>query len=154
MDSIESTKKRALRILGKRNFSEQEMYRRLVSKGEAPENASETAKWLVELGYINDDEYATLIVRSYSAKRYGEARIRAELSKRGVPRELWDDKLAELDDAEMEDAALEFLKKKLRGSEDKEDLRRASDALVRRGYSYDDAKAAVKRYLEEFESKK
>ena len=148
MRNLEDTKKRALKILGHRSFSEKEMLKRLVNKGESQENSEETVRWLVELGYINDTDYATLIVRHYSLKGYGVSRIRDELYKRGIPRDLWDDKLAELDDAEMGDSALEFLSKKLRGSEDKDDLRRASDALVRRGFSYDDARAAVNRYLE------
>jgi len=145
----EATKKRALKILGHRSFSEQEMLKRLVSKGEAQEDAEEAVRWLVELGYINDSDYATLIVNHYSAKGYGLARIKDELFKRGIPRDLWDDKLAELDDDDMLDTALEFLRKKLRGSLDKDDLRRASDALVRRGYSYSDAKSAVNRYMED-----
>ena len=148
---MESTKKRALKILGNRNFSEKEMFKRLTAKGEAPEDAEEAVKWLVELGYINDSNYATLIVRHYAVKGYGEARVRDELYKRGIPRDLWDDKLTELDSEELGDAALEFLNKKLRGSDDKDDLRRASDALVRRGFSYNDARAAIKNYLESLE---
>ena len=148
MNNTENTKKRALKILGNRNFSEQEMLKRLTSKGETEESSMEAVKWLVELGYINDPDYATLIVRHYSAKGYGPARIRDELFKRGIPRDLWDEKLDEISDDEMDDAAFEFLRKKLRGSEDKDDLRRATDALVRRGFSFDDARAAINRYLE------
>jgi len=149
MENIESTKKRALKILGNRNFSEKEMIKRLVSKGESQEDSEEAVAWLVEMGYINDSDYATLIVRHYASKGYGEARVRDELYKRGIPRDLWDENLAMLDGEESADAAFEFLKKKLRGSNDKDDLRRASDALVRRGFSYDGARAAVNRYLEE-----
>ena len=147
MENLEKTKKRALKILGNRSFSEKEMLKRLTDKGEAPEDAEETVKWLVGLGYINDSIYASLIVRHYSAKGYGMARIRDELYKRGIPRDLWDEKLAELDETEMTDTALEFLKKKLRGSNNKDDLRRAKDTLVRRGFSYDDAAAAINRYI-------
>lgn len=146
---VEDTKKRALRILGKRNFSEHEMQRRLVSKGEPEEAAAETVRWLVELGYINDGNYAQLIVDHYAAKGYGEARIRDELSKRGIPREMWDEKLASLCGAEQADMAVEFLRKKLQGSKDTGDVRRASDALVRRGFGYDEARDAVNRYLDE-----
>ena len=148
MDNTDSTKKRALKILGSRNFSEAEMIRRLTQKGESPENAAAAVSWLVELGYIDDSGYATLIVRHYASKGYGEARIRDELYKRGIPRDIWDEKLSELDEEETGDAALEFLNKKLRGSEEKDDLRRASDALVRRGFSYDEARAAINRYLD------
>jgi len=146
--SLENTKKRALRILAKRSISEKEMLKKLTEKGESPENAEETVRFLVEMGYINDFDYATLIVRHYSDKGYGIARIKDELYKRGIPRDYWDEKLAELDSSEMKDTALDFLQKKLRGSTDKDDIRRAQDALVRRGYSYDDAKTAVNGYLE------
>ena len=148
MNDLDKIKNRALKILGSRTFSEKEMTKRLTSKGETQEDAEETVKWLVELGYINDNDYATLIVRHYSGKGYGMARIKDELYKRGIPRDLWDEKLALLDGDEMTDTALEFLKKKLRGSDDKDDLRRASAALVRRGYSYEDVKSAINRYLE------
>ena len=148
MNNIEDTKKRALKILGSRNFSEQEMLKRLTGKGETEENSAEAVRWLVELGYINDSDYATLIVRHYSAKGYGVVRIRDELYKRGISRELQEEKLDEINDEEIGDAALEFLKKKLKGSEDKDDLRRATEALARRGFSFDDARAAMNRYLE------
>jgi len=149
MDSLEATKKRALKILGNRSFSEQEMARRLVEKGESQENAEEVAAWLVELGYINDSDYASAIVRHYSGRGYGESRIRDELYKRGIPREMWEDVLAELDADGVSDAALEFVGKKLRGSDDKDDLRRVTDALVRRGFSYSDARSVVNAYLED-----
>jgi regulatory protein len=152
MDNLEATKKRALRILGSRSFSEQEMKKRLTGKGEALENAEEAVKWLVGLGYINDSEYASQIVSHYCAKGYGIARIKDELYKRGIPRDLWDNRLAAIDGTDMLDTALGFLQKKLRGSVDEGDLQRASDGLVRRGFSYDDARAAVNRYLTEIEN--
>ena len=148
MGNIETVKKRALKILGNRNFSEAEMIRRLTGKGETQEDAEATVGWLVELGYINDSDYATLIVRHYTAKGYGEARVRDELYKRGIQRDLWDEKLSDIDDEETGGAALQYLIKKLRGSMEKDDLRRASDALVRRGFGYDEAKTAISGYLE------
>ena len=146
---LENTKKRALKILGSRNFSEQEMFKRLTSKGESEEDAAEAVRWLKELGYINDSNYATLIVNHYAARGYGEARIKNELFKRGISRDMWDEKLSLIEDPDFEisDPALEFIQKKLRNSDDRDDLRRAKDALIRRGFSYDDATAAVNRYL-------
>lgn len=148
MEKNESTKKRALRILGKRNFSEQEMHKRLVEKGEPEEAAAKTVAWLVEMGYINDDNYATLIVNHYTAKGYGEARIKDEFNRRGIPREMWDEKLTVISDGMHIDAAADYLRKKLRNSTDKDDLRKAKEALVRRGFSYDEAKDAIQRYLD------
>ena len=131
------------------------MIKRLTGKGESYEDAAEAVKWLVELGYINDSSYASLIVNHYYLKGYGEARIKNELFKRGIPQNMWEEILSQLkvknEPGEFEDSpnvpAVEFLQKKLRGSDDKDDLRRAKDALVRRGFSYDEAGVAINMYL-------
>ena len=146
--ALGATKKRALRIMGRRNMSAADMEKRLLDKGEPPDLVRETVDWLISMGAINDPEYAVLIVRHYCAKGYGPARVRDELFKRGIPRELWDSVLENLDAEESADAAYDFLVKRLKGSTDRDDIRRASDALVRRGFGFDDARAAVNRYLE------
>ena len=149
MDHLVKTKTRALKILGSRNLSEKEMIKRLTDKGESTQNAEEVVAWLVELGYIDDNDYATLIVRHYTSKGYGTARICDELYKRGIPKELWDEKLEAINESDTEDATLAFLNKKLKGSTEKDDLRRAQDALVRRGFSYSEAKSAINKYIED-----
>jgi len=146
---LSSSKARAMRILGSRNYSTSEMERRLVSKGETSETAKETVQWLEGIGALNDGEYAAAIVQSYNAKGYGLARIKDELYRRGIPREMWDDALSSLGD--MNDAAYDFIGKKLGGSRDKTDIRRATDALCRRGFSYEEARSIVIRYLESIE---
>lgn len=141
-----ASKVKSLRILGNRNLSAGEVKKRLVSKGVEAETAGETVEWLEKIGAINDSEYASMIVQHYISKGYGIARARNELYKRGVPRDIWDDALQGADG--FEDAARNFLERKLRGSSDKDDLRKATDALCRRGFSYSEASDAVRRYLE------
>jgi len=149
--SLESAKRRALKILGSRQMSAEDMYKRLISKGETEEDAAETVSWLERMGAIDDVRYAESICLHYSGKGYGLTRIKDELFKRGIPRQLWDEALTAVEETEMDDAAVEFLHKKLRGSVEKDDIRRATDALCRRGYSYEDARMAVKRYIEDIE---
>jgi regulatory protein len=98
-----------------------------------------------ELGYLDDAAYAQRVVRHYAAKGYGERKLRDELYRRGVPRDLWEAALADLDDpAETIDA---FVAKKLAGREpDRKELKKVSDALARRGYSWSDISAALRRY--------
>ena len=143
---LSASKARALRILGSRNMSASDMKNRLVRKGESEETAETTVEWLESFGAVNDAEYAAIIVQSYCAKGYGLARIKDELHRRGIPRDLWDDALESAEG--MEDAALAFLEKKLGGGSDKDDVRRATDALCRRGFSYSEAMDAVRRYHE------
>jgi len=139
-----------MQILSKRDISAREMEKRLIEKGESSETARETVEWLVEIGYIDDSKYAAQIVRHYTAKGYGIHRVKDELYRRGISREIWDEALSEL--SGTDDAAVAFLEKKLKGSRDKDDLRRASDALCRRGFSYEEAKTAINKYLEAVES--
>ena len=143
---LSSSKAKALRILGSRRLSSGEIERRLRGRGINEETASETARWLESIGAVDDPDYAATIVRHYMSKGYGVARIRDELYRRGIPRELWDEALENADG--FEDAAHEYLLKKLRGSSDRDDLRRAKETLCRRGYSYSEASEAVRRYLE------
>jgi regulatory protein len=110
-----NTRARALRILGERNMSKKQMTERLIQKGEDPELSQETAQWLEEIGAIDDGVYAGLIVRHYAARGFGAGRIKNELYRRGIPREYWEDALTELPD--MEDAAYEFIRSRMRGAE-------------------------------------
>ena len=144
--ALSSAKARALRILGNRRLSAKEIEKRLISKGEADETARRTLEWLDSIGMIDDKEYAESIAKHYSSKGYGMARIKDELYKRGIDREMWEDALNCVD--AMEESAVSFLEKKLRGSSDKDELRKAADALCRRGFTYAQARTAVKTYLE------
>jgi regulatory protein len=87
-----------------------------------------------------------MVVRHYMAKGYGPGRIKTELNRRGVPRQLWDEALEQLpEDTEMIDR---LLAAKLRGRDlsDRAQWDKAANALFRRGYSWSDIRAAVERY--------
>ena len=148
--TLSLAKARALRIINARPMSREEMRKRLVEKGETPENAEECADWLCEMGLINDEQYAGSVVRHYAAKGYGAGRIRNELYRRGIPRELWDDALQEL--PEQDDQIDTLLRRRLRSdTPDRDELRRASDYLYRRGFGRDEIRAAIARYQDNFE---
>lgn len=140
----------ALRILGSRNMSSGRVRRKLLEKGTNEPAADKAVKWLEDVGAINDAEHACAIVRHYSSKGYGEARIKDELFRRGIDRELWDEAMACGEGADA--AALEYLRKRLRGSADAGELKRAADALCRRGFGYSEARALTSRYIEELEA--
>lgn len=147
---LSSSKAHAIRILGSRNLSSAEISKRLVSRGIDAAVAGETVEWLEDVGAVDDAGYASLIVNHYISKGYGLARIRDELFRRGIPRDLWDDALASADG--FNEAALGFLEKKLHGTSEKDELRKAAEALRRRGFSYSEASEAISNYLENLES--
>ena len=140
-------RQRALRIIGARAMSVKELTDRLKEKGESPENAEDAAQWLLDMRLLDDAQYAAMCVRHYAAKGYGAGRIRSELYRRGIPRELWDDALQEL--PEQDDRIDALLRRKLKSdTPDRAELRKAADYLYRRGFGRDEIHAALARYSE------
>lgn len=141
---------KAARLASGRMLSRKELTSKLSRKGIDPDTAEETADWLESLGAVDDVAYAGVIARHYAASGYGPGRVRQELQKRGVSRELWDDALSQLPDSA--DAIDRFLQKKLSGrTPDRALLKKLSDALLRRGFSWSDIRPALNRLGEEID---
>ena len=141
---------KAARLASGRMMSRKELTDKLSRKGIDPDTAEETADWLESLGAVDDVAYAGVIARHYAASGYGPGRVRQELQKRGVSRELWDDALSQLPDSA--DAIDRFLQKKLSGrTPDRAMLKKLSDALLRRGFSWSDIRPALNRLGEEID---
>ena len=104
---------KAARLASGRMLSRKELTGKLSRKGIDPDTAEETADWLESLGAVDDAAYAGIIARHYAASGYGPGRVRQELQKRGVSRELWADALSQLPDSA--DAIDRFLQKMLSG---------------------------------------
>lgn len=140
-----SAKDRAVRIVSATSVSEKELKRRLVQRGERPEDAGEAVDWLKEIGAVNDGAMAKRVVQRCVDKGYGASRIRQELYHKGIPKKYWDAALAEVPD--MGNAIDAFLQKRLRGQDpDQKELQRVTAALQRRGHSWGDIRAALQRY--------
>ncbi len=140
-------RQRALRIIGARAMSVKELTDRLKEKGESPENAEDAAQWLLGMRLLDDAQYAAMCVRHYAAKGYGPGKIRNELYRRGIARELWDEALEEL--PEQGDRIDALLRRKLKSdTPDRAELRKAADYLYRRGFGRDEIHAALARYSE------
>ena len=138
------TKLRAARMASSRMLSKKELTDRLRRKGANPDEAAEAAERMEELGAVNDSAYAGVVVRHYAAMGYGRGRVEQELYRRGIPKELWEEALAELPDSA--DAIDAFLRGKLKGRKpDRAELKRLSDALLRRGYSWNEIRPALNR---------
>ena len=82
-ENVKEARKRALRLLEKRDYSRKMLIDKLTEKGASDEEAAEVADWLCETGVVNDARYAELVVRHYARKGYGRRRITEELYRRG-----------------------------------------------------------------------
>ena len=141
---VSNVKATAADLIGKRAMSRRDLERKLREKGASEAEARYAAEWLEAIGAINDADYAALLVRHCAQLGYGPARIRDKLYEKGVPRELWEDALDTLPD-QSEDVD-RFLRSKLRGGlPDEKEKKRLTDALLRRGFSWGDVRAAWNR---------
>lgn len=137
-------REKAIELLSMRQMSGAELKRKLLDKGEDEETADYCVSWLTERSLLDDNSYAAAVARHYVAKGYGASRVRAELSRRGIPRELWDEAIGSM--PENEDKIDRFISSRLKDPDDKDELRRVSQALFRRGYSWDEIKNALERH--------
>lgn len=77
-------------------------------------------------------------------------KARTPAYRRGVPREFWEDALEEREPDE--DQVLALARRKLREEEPtRENLKRVSDYLARRGFGWEEISAALDRLREERE---
>ncbi|MDO4982055.1 MAG: regulatory protein RecX [Eubacteriales bacterium] len=142
-------REKALEILSKRPMSRMELYKKLLEKGEDETDADYCVSWLADNGLINDESYAGAVARHYAAKGMGAGRIKTELSKRGISRELWEDALdAAPDNSEKID---KFIASRLKDPNDRAQVGKVGQALYRRGFSWDEIRQALARYNAEVE---
>lgn len=143
-------KEKTLELLSRKPMSRKELERKLAGWEAGEEEIDSICARMEELGFLNDVAYAAQVVRHYSQKGCGERKLRDELYRRGVPRELWDEALGQAaDPAQAIDA---LVQKKLAGkTPDRKELKKLSDALMRRGYGWEDISAALRRYGAETE---
>ena len=76
----------AARQLSYRALSAAALRDKLIEKGHSEDAADYAVAWLIERRLLDDAAYAESVVRSYARRGYGAARIRQELTRRGVDR--------------------------------------------------------------------
>ena len=89
-------RQKALEMLSRRPYSRRELKDKLLRRGTDEQSVEDCIAWLDEHGFLDDGEYAGAVARHYTAKGYGAGRVKSELRRRGIERELADETLAEL----------------------------------------------------------
>lgn len=137
-----SAKMRAVRIVSVASVSRRDLEARLVRKGEDPQQAKEAVAWMEDLHLVDDRATAEQVVSSCISKGYGLMRAKQALYEKRIPKEYWDEALADYPDQTEKITA--FLKSRLDADSDEKQVRRAVDALIRRGHNY----GAIRRVLD------
>lgn len=141
-------KEKALNLLTGKPMSRRELERKLEQWEATEEESAAICDRMEELGFLNDEAYAQTVVRHYSAKGYGERKLRDELYRRGVSREHWEQALEQARDPE--EAIRAFVEKKLAGKAgDPKELKKVSDALIRRGYRWQEISPVLDRWRQD-----
>ena len=136
-----SAKMRAVRIVSASNVSKRDLEQRLIHKGEDPKQAKQAVEWMSDLNLLDDAKTAEQVVHSCIRKGYGLARAKQALYEKRIPKEYWEDALADYPD--QTDKIMEFLRSRLKEDYEERDLRRATDALIRRGHTYHEIRKAL-----------
>ena len=137
-----SAKMRAVRIVSASSVSKRDLEERLVRKGEDPTQAKEAVAWMEDLHLVDDRNTAEQVVHGCISKGYGLQRAKQALYEKRIPKEYWDEALADYPD--QMDRILSFLRSRLDEESGDREVKRAIDALLRRGHSYGTIREALK----------
>ena len=142
---LASAKNRAVRIISASGVSKRELERRLTQKGETVQDAKAAVEWLSDLELLDDAKTAEQLVRSAVCKGYGRARIKQMLYEKSIGKEHWEQALSLI--PEMDEAIDRYLAAHL-GNEipDQKQTKKITDALLRRGHSWEDIRAGFRRH--------
>ena len=138
-----SAKMRAVRIVSASSVSRRDLEERLVRKGEDPRQAREAVRWMEDLHLVDDRNTAEAVVHSCISKGYGLQRAKQALYEKRIPKEYWEEALADYPD--QLDKIVAFLRSRLDDDSDQKEIKRAIDALLRRGHSYQHIREALSR---------
>ena len=138
-----SAKMRAVRIVAASSVSQKDLEQRLVQKGENRTDAQNAVAWMSEMQLVDDRKTAEQVVARCIAKGYGLSRAKQALFEKKIPKEYWDQVLAEYPD--QTEAIAQYLQSHLTNRAEPRDVKKAIDALIRRGHSY----GRIRRVLEQ-----
>ena len=129
-----SAKMRAVRIVSASSVSRRDLEERLVRKGEDPQQAKEAVQWMEELHLVDDRNTAEQVIHSCISKGYGIARAKQALYEKRIPKAYWEEALEDYPD--QSDRIESFLRSRLDADSDQKQIKKAIDALIRRGHNY------------------
>lgn len=155
LDMIESSNKRAAKekafnLLSYRDHSYKELVDKL-SRSFDKQLAFDAADKMVELGLINDWEFARKLAHDMLFNRkFSARRVQSELILRGIDREAIERILFESAPDPKEQIIALLDKKYANKLNNEKDIKRTVAALSRLGFSYSDIKAAIYEFTNEY----
>ena len=146
---------RAVTMLASRGRSSAELRRLLIRKGELPEHVDAAVERLLAQRLLDDGRFAREFARSKAlGAGHSQSRLRRELARKGVAREVADAAIRDVMESDEIDASAiidDLARRKLRTLRSEEPAvqrRRLYGFLARRGYGPDSIHATMRRLLD------
>jgi SOS response regulatory protein OraA/RecX len=136
-----SAKMRAVRIVAASSVSQKDLERRLVQKGEDRKHAQDAVSWMSEMHLVDDAQTAAQVVNRCAAKGYGIARAKQALYEKRIPKQYWEAALADYPD--QSEYIEKFLLDRVTVNAESREVKKAIDALLRRGHNYGDIRRVL-----------
>lgn len=145
--AVYAARDKAVEYLARREHSSSELVLKLRKKEYDYETASAAVGLLKERGYVDDRRFAEMWIQSRLKKHpEGRSSLAAGLARKGVPRDIVSEVLADcLSDEQQDDALARSLAKYIRTRS--ADPKKIVNHLLRRGFRYAD----IKRHMEGLE---
>lgn len=145
----------SLYLLDYRDYSYREMFSKLEKVYKDEDLCFEIMRKLVRNNMINDKRYAESLARKYvEVKKFGIYRAKREMYAKGIVGDTADKALEPYADCIQENIQ-ELLERKyyryLDDPDDRKNIEKVKNSLVRMGYGFDDINYAVREYLENIE---
>lgn len=151
----ESDKKRArsraMWYLSRCDHSEKALFDKLIKGGFSPEASRDAVDRMVELGLIDDERYAARLCEFYSEAGKSLREQYAKLILKGVPSSIAKELTAKNGDETDKIRRLIDIKYASKLQND-EGIQKVYAALIRKGFSYSDVKAALREYSENLDN--
>ena len=141
----------ALRLLSLCDRSRKDLQQKLSKKGYSSEIVTRVILKLESMGYLDDSRYALRYAAdAIRIKNRGPHSIKYELQQKGITREIIEETISKVfDDHDEMTVARRALIKKYPARPPRTEIRKLSDYLRRKGFSYDIIMAIIKESWKE-----
>lgn len=138
----------ALKLIAFCDRTQKELKDKLTQKGYDENTIEDVIEFLTEYGYINDFKYAQHFINDcVNLKKWGKIRIRSELLKRGIERDVFENLLEDTFSEGSTDALIKQLQNRFKNSDlsNIKERTRIFNYFLRRGFSAEEIKGAINK---------
>lgn len=138
----------ALRLIEFRDRTKKELYDKLREKGYSENDIDDEIEFLKSYGYINDRRFAEHYTNdAINLKKWGKIRIRTELIRKGIDRDIIDDSIEEAFLDIEDDRVLSQMQIRFKNSDfsNIKERTRIFNFFMRRGFSAEEIKGAMNK---------